>query len=367
MRGATVKGRDGKAHDIAFQSTLLMRGATRLHHLRIRRRYFNPRSSCEERRPWLLLCRVRIIISIHAPHARSDDREIADFLVGVISIHAPHARSDARTARACQRSIYFNPRSSCEERRWDATLLASSGTNFNPRSSCEERPDSQAVLRQIYISIHAPHARSDPHTGVPIQHRCISIHAPHARSDQRTSACIRELARFQSTLLMRGATPCGLSERQATAFQSTLLMRGATMAIAAAAYLVYAFQSTLLMRGATSAELKASATYAIFQSTLLMRGATRHPLRPRWQVRQFQSTLLMRGATDPARQIPLEQQDFNPRSSCEERPEDKPYTRAVTRFQSTLLMRGATCCDGILRACNTISIHAPHARSDSKS
>ena len=34
------------------------------------------------------------IISIHAPHARSDGQLPGRILAAVISIHAPHARSD---------------------------------------------------------------------------------------------------------------------------------------------------------------------------------------------------------------------------------------------------------------------------------
>ena len=85
-----------------FQSTLLMRGATRV--------------------------------------AYEDDKQV------VISIHAPHARSDAYVG------IRMYPI-----------------RNFNPRSSCEERPDSPAFTAlSIKISIHAPHARSDKHTGYKI-------------------------------------------------------------------------------------------------------------------------------------------------------------------------------------------------------
>ena len=99
----------------------------------------------------------------------------------------------------------FNPRSSCEERRirkpqdllpeiFQSTLLMRGATI------------SSALNRQsVSISIHAPHARSD---GIAIfqQGSCpISIHAPHARSDQRNWR--RSLThKFQSTLLMRGAT-----------------------------------------------------------------------------------------------------------------------------------------------------------------
>ena len=38
-----------------------------------------------------LECRV---ISIHAPHARSDTISLSTLLISLISIHAPHARSD---------------------------------------------------------------------------------------------------------------------------------------------------------------------------------------------------------------------------------------------------------------------------------
>ena len=126
---------------------------------------FNPRSSCEER----LLC------------------QYLQMLV----------------------TIYFNPRPSCEERRYylhmsvfqqvfQSTLLMRGATscevcragecNFNPRSSCEERLDRQIRSLIEYISIHAPHARSDviPLRDI-IREMTISIHAPHARSDVRSS------------------------------------------------------------------------------------------------------------------------------------------------------------------------------------
>ena len=40
---------------IAFQSTLLMRGATRSISLKVGIHDFNPRSSCEERLNWMLI------------------------------------------------------------------------------------------------------------------------------------------------------------------------------------------------------------------------------------------------------------------------------------------------------------------------
>ena len=152
------------------------------------------------------------VISIHAPHARSDVFCFFQIACSYISIHAPHARSDERmcklftpglifqstllmrgaTCCALSRAVcrlYFNPRSSCEERR-RSRRLALRFRNFNPRSSCEERPAARKCIgiATRRISIHAPHARSDIQmldgTGPAAQ---ISIHAPHARSDLRIS------------------------------------------------------------------------------------------------------------------------------------------------------------------------------------
>ena len=103
----------------------------------------------------------------------------------------------------------------------------------------------------------------------------------------------------------------------------------------------------------------------------------------------FQSTLLMRGATSSASRsrtfssisihAPHARSDlpscprpsylccnFNPRSSCEERPSHLPTFMSLhSSFQSTLLMRGATReLHAIVTSVNLISIHAPHARSD---
>ena len=166
--------------------------------------YFNPRSSCEERlarRNFKGLSPISIHapharsdrhaallrdhrgISIHAPHARSDpffmrglpffkfqstllmrgatQQQAKLVSIGCISIHAPHARSDIRHRIEAERTVDFNPRSSCEERR----------------------DEKQLVVIVIRISIHAPHARSDSRHDARIIISGISIHAPHARSD----------------------------------------------------------------------------------------------------------------------------------------------------------------------------------------
>ena len=140
-------------------------------------------------------------------------------------------------------------------------------------------------------------------------------------------------------------------------------MRGATIAFSISTDSAMLFQSTLLMRGATEAA-KLSKKSSVFQSTLLMRGATMRHRASRRAVSRFQSTLLMRGATISSGS-PITRSNFNPRSSCEERPAGPcinfrrsaisihaPHARSdccaaighirLREFQSTLLMRGAT-------------------------
>ena len=159
MRGATLRTITAPT-DNAFQSTLLMRGATiepllsfidpdiSIHapHARsdlynwlmlIYPHNFNPRSSCEERHE-KRNGHTYIKISIHAPHARSDLMVVLTLDGGAISIHAPHARSDAVNQLNAIGKSHFNPRSSCEERRRHM-MPGYNGYNFNPRSSCEER------------------------------------------------------------------------------------------------------------------------------------------------------------------------------------------------------------------------------------
>ena len=164
MRGATDR-RHERVHAILFQSTLLMRGATRPLPSSCRIPiHFNPRSSCEERLPSVLYMPNNCSISIHAPHARSDVAESPGDIHERISIHAPHARSDALMLDFLVRRHEFQ-----------STLLMRGATDrlsdhhgcvqyFNPRSSCEERPgQSAAKATSGAISIHAPHARSDLH------------------------------------------------------------------------------------------------------------------------------------------------------------------------------------------------------------
>ena len=148
---------------MTFQSTLLMRGATRGacgHSTTMC--YFNPRSSCEERRHGR---RQQSNLEYFNPRSSCEERQAGrecGQLLEHISIHAPHARSDKMRKKIYHRRSH----------------------NFNPRSSCEER--QFMLFRNFWtaISIHAPHARSDQQWGGPFADgRGISIHAPHARSD----------------------------------------------------------------------------------------------------------------------------------------------------------------------------------------
>ena len=170
-------------------------------------------------------------ISIHAPHARSDLQSSQRDTQHSISIHAPHARSDLVSLHWTYPDIHFNPRSSCEERRVALTATLMLWANFNPRSSCEERRGT------------------------------------------KTTDMIE--SKFQSTLLMRGATT-GLSFGQAieAIFQSTLLMRGATYRLAFAIDLGLLISIHAPHARSDAHLLAAVVLVVIFQSTLLMRGAT---------------------------------------------------------------------------------------------
>ena len=147
-----------------FQSTLLMRGATL------------SESDTESSRK----------ISIHAPHARSDQLKLdqdgyKDVFQSTLLMRGATRFGQTSpidkikfqstllmrgaTATDCGLHVIdddFNPRSSCEERRCAAAPWYSSGMDFNPRSSCEERLPSNWFIKSRKISIHAPHARSDP-------------------------------------------------------------------------------------------------------------------------------------------------------------------------------------------------------------
>ena len=130
----------------------------------------------------------------------------------------------------CRTIMNFNPRSSCEERRtgWASARLT---CNFNPRSSCEERLRLPHKYNMRWN--FNPRSSCEERLTPCLYHssgEAISIHAPHARSDMRSASSPQQSTKFQSTLLMRGATKSGTEALRMILFQSTLLMRGATYA-----------------------------------------------------------------------------------------------------------------------------------------
>ena len=279
-----------------FQSTLLMRGATLTVVVAVgitkRISIHAPHARSDDAGGDSGLCQG---ISIHAPHARSDSKSFRSSSVRSISIHTPHARSDLCRISESIQWLYFNPRSSCEERP-HCTRFVSSGKNFNPRSSCEERlisiqvhhatpifqstllmrgatpfagngvdvmrisihapharsdDDVLQVLRDDGISIHAPHARSDLTARGERRIQSISIHAPHARSDEAMKEGALDVvisihaphARSDASRQSFHAASCHFNPRSSCEERLRMLDSSSTTPL---------FQSTLLMRGATS-------------------------------------------------------------------------------------------------------------------
>ena len=146
-----------------------------------------------------------------------------------ISIHAPHAGSDELSFSRGITPSDFNPRSPCGERHF--TILPSHKTAyFNPRSPCGERQSIYGTtLKLPCISIHAPHAGSDCIGPCPLLPSWISIHAPHAGSDRfKMERCFR-CKNFNPRSPCGERQLAGLRDLFLNLFQSTLPMRGATM------------------------------------------------------------------------------------------------------------------------------------------
>ena len=148
------------------------------------------------------------------------------------------------------------------------------------------------------ISIHAPHARSDPLPAFQALSR--PYFNPRSSCEERQSppdSC-PSMAAFQSTLLMRGATlrtelaehvadfnpRSSCEERRAITdvcsvstpnFNPRSSCEERRYCSGTSSIFMYLFQSTLLMRGATASIVRIERIF-LFQSTLLMRGATQH-------------------------------------------------------------------------------------------
>ena len=184
MRRATRQTTPLPPSVIAFQSTLLIRGATPCWYSLNQNQHFNPRSSCEERRPRQLSDSMQPSISIHAPHARSDVRTPDVDHCVLISIHAPHARSDQARVPIDNFLSQFQStllmRGATGEIIWDGAVMTVFQATLLMRGATAQRG---ALTLSSGISIHAPHARSDILPMSALSNLTISIHAPHARSD----------------------------------------------------------------------------------------------------------------------------------------------------------------------------------------
>ena len=117
---------------------------------------------------------------------------------------------------------------------------------------------------------------------------------------------------FQSTLPVRGATPCFVKSFRRIKFQSTLPVRGVT---------TYGYAGRLRVEISIHAPREGSdggigdgaASIAVFQSTLPVRGATKGRSSA-YSAVVFQSTLPVRGATGNVLQGNEARLHFNPRS-----------------------------------------------------
>ena len=211
MRGATQSATKYETQD-QFQSTLPMRGATIV----------------------CLLLWICLMISIHTPHAGSDFAGKI-FYSTLVLFQSTLPMRGATYVRHCNfiHRRYFNPHSPCGERLYYDTVLPVS-FDFNPHSPCGERRCCPPPHLDCHtISIHTPHAGSDPKGYIkcivkidfnphsPCGERPrqkiralhlnqISIHTPHAGSDRGYDKSANDFIYFNPH------SPCG--ERQRTYF-----------------------------------------------------------------------------------------------------------------------------------------------------
>ena len=159
MRGATSLKLLQTVYGTIFQSTLLMRGATRHPHFRVVAAIFQSTLLMRGATRLMHLFLYAEDISIHAPHARSDCIGSVKAQAGRISIHAPHARSDLERLHASRGDENFNPRSSCEERHYEqyrdkselitfqSTLLMRGATRMSPTANSDGGFQSTLLMR----------------------------------------------------------------------------------------------------------------------------------------------------------------------------------------------------------------------------
>ena len=102
--------------------------------------------------------------------------------------------------------LCFNPRPLCRERHKLSTYLP---TNYTFQSTPPMQGATvlrNAIIYNVYVSIHAPYAGSDSVYLFPVPNLWVSIHAPYAGSDKHDRMPSGNPHRFQSTPPMQGAT-----------------------------------------------------------------------------------------------------------------------------------------------------------------
>ena len=164
-----------------------MRGATFATDLPpLHKYYFNPHSPCGERRCGGSGFDGSYSISIHTPHAGSDNGcLLLNDVPLLFQSTLPMRGATPVFSLQIRLHNHFNPHSPCGERPPPRYRQRLSCQYFNPHSPCGERRKSRkGKSAERSISIHTPHAGSD--VGIlHLMHRAfdISIHTPHAGSD----------------------------------------------------------------------------------------------------------------------------------------------------------------------------------------
>ena len=305
-----------------FQSTLPVRGAT-LSPLDDynRRRGFNPRSPCGERRKWYFYASISCSVSIHAPRAGSDI-------------------SNAICIGFADR---FNPRSPCGERRARVGALRRARRRFNPRSPCGERHHSNccAVLPSPFQSTLPVRGATLSRLPLHPDRPCFNPRSPCGERP-RSANFAYGAGLFQSTLPVRGATIAHRDNADIVRFQSTLPVRGAT------GHRMHSQRRPDVSIHAPRAGSDMSRIYPCTYTAVSIHA-------PRAGSDTFRTTGNKTHSS------------FNPRSPCGER----PPRRFLTRVRANRFNPRSPCGERRRvrprKPCgDAVSIHAPRAGSDSR-
>ena len=182
LRGAT-SGEDVVVSHDRFQYMLLLRGAT-------------------ER----LIAEGRVmVVSIHAPLARSNTFCTVCFVGTWVSIHAPLARSNVTQPLNQSMSGGFNTCSSCEEQR-----------------NGDSNPETKKKFQYMLLLRGATYYRRFCSVECMFQYMLL------LRGATAQGPVPLRSFQFQYMLLLRGATGSGFLRTGSLAFQYMLLLRGAT-------------------------------------------------------------------------------------------------------------------------------------------